>query len=270
MGHNSAAYIHAVTEALKLAAADREVYFGDPAFVDVPLDILLSDDYAARRRARIDPARAWPGMPPAGEVGGVSIPPWRPDPSAGAPLEIADGRPETSFLCVADSHGNVFAATPSDPTIAGPVVPGTGITVSMWGSRGYTGPDHPARVGAWPAAAHVGQSGDRDQAGRDGDAVRLAGQRGARPGDGAGVPQPGGVRHGPAVGLRGAALSPATRGRNRRCRIPTGQAICASRRTWVRRRARRWRRWDIASNGGRSGSTSRVPSAPFSPICAPA
>ena len=148
MGHNSAAYVHAVTEALKLAAADREVYFGDPAFVDVPLDILLSDDYAARRRARIDPAKAWPGMPPAGEVGGVSIPPWRPDPSAGAPLEIADTRPETSFLCVADNHGNVFAATPSDPTIAGPVVPGTGITVSMWGSRGYTGPDHPARVGA--------------------------------------------------------------------------------------------------------------------------
>jgi gamma-glutamyltranspeptidase/glutathione hydrolase len=147
MGHNSAAYVHAVTEALKLAAADRETWFGDPAFVDVPLDTLLSDGYAARQRVRIDPAQAWPGMPPAGEVGGVSIPPWRPDPSAGAPLEIADTRPETSFLCVADGHGNVFAATPSDPTIAGPVVPGTGITVSMWGSRGYTGPNHPGRVG---------------------------------------------------------------------------------------------------------------------------
>ncbi len=148
MRHNSAAYIHAVTEALKLAAADREVYFGDPAFVDVPLDILLSADYAARRRAQIDPAKAWPGMPPAGDIGGVSIPAWRPDPSSGAALEIADTKPETSFLCVADSHGNVFAATPSDPTIAGPVVPGTGITTSMWGSRGYTAPDHPARIGA--------------------------------------------------------------------------------------------------------------------------
>ncbi len=61
--------------------------------------------------------------------------------------QIAEGRPETSFLCVADGQGNVFAATPSDPTISGPVVPGTGITVSMWGSRGYTGPEHPARVG---------------------------------------------------------------------------------------------------------------------------
>jgi gamma-glutamyltranspeptidase / glutathione hydrolase len=147
MRHNSAAYVHAVTEALKLAAADREVYFGDPDFVDVPLDVLLSKDYAARRRAELDPAKAWPGMPPAGEVGGALIPPWRPDPSAGAPLEIADTKPETSFLCVADRRGNVFAATPSDPTIGGAVVPGTGIVPSMWGSRGYTGADHPARVG---------------------------------------------------------------------------------------------------------------------------
>jgi gamma-glutamyltranspeptidase/glutathione hydrolase len=146
-GHNSPAYVHAVTEALKLAAADREVYFGDPAFTDVPLELLLSDDYVARRRAQIDPAKAWPGLPPAGEVGGVSIPPWRPDPSAGAPLEVASTKPETSFFCVADSAGNVFAATPSDPTISGPVVPGTGITVSMWGSRAYTGHDHPARIG---------------------------------------------------------------------------------------------------------------------------
>jgi gamma-glutamyltranspeptidase / glutathione hydrolase len=147
MHHNSPAYVHAVTEALKLAAADREVYFGDPDFIDVPVDRLLSPEYAAQRRAEIDPHKAWPGMPPAGELGGVSIPPWRPDPSAGAPLEIAETKPETSFLCVADKHGNVFAATPSDPTIAGPVVPGTGITASMWGSRGYTSPDHPARIG---------------------------------------------------------------------------------------------------------------------------
>jgi gamma-glutamyltranspeptidase/glutathione hydrolase len=147
MRHNSPAYVHAVTEALKLAAADREVWFGDPDFVDVPLDTLLSKAYAARRRGEIDPAKAWPGMPPAGQVGGVAIPPWRPDPSAGVALAIADTKPETSFLCVADRHGNVFAATPSDPTIGGAVVSGTGIVASMWGSRGYTGEDHPARVG---------------------------------------------------------------------------------------------------------------------------
>ena len=68
IGHNSPAYIHAVTEALKLAAADRETYFGDPNFVDVPLDVLLSKSYAAERHALFDPARAWPGMPPAGQA----------------------------------------------------------------------------------------------------------------------------------------------------------------------------------------------------------
>ncbi len=147
MGHNSPAYIHAVTEGLKLAAADREAYFGDPDFVDVPLGTLLAKDYAARRRGMIDPERAWPGLPPAGSVGGVTPAPWRPDPSAGSGAELVGAKPATSFLCVADRAGNVFAATPSDGTIGGAVVPGTGILPSMWGSRGYSGRDHPGRVG---------------------------------------------------------------------------------------------------------------------------
>ncbi len=78
MWHNSAAYVHAVTEALKLAAADREVYFGDPDFVDVPLDALLSKDTrragarnsirrrrgpGCRRPARWAACRSRPGVP---------------------------------------------------------------------------------------------------------------------------------------------------------------------------------------------------------------
>lgn len=147
LGHNSAGYLHAVVEALKLAAADREVYFGDPEFVDVPIDVLLSKEYAAKRRARLDGTRASPGMPLAGEIGGIAPPPWHPDPSAGSGAEIVDPKPATSFLCAADRFGNVFAATPSDGTIGGAVVPGTGIVPSLWGSRGYTAPDHPGRVG---------------------------------------------------------------------------------------------------------------------------
>jgi len=58
MGHNSADYIHTVIEAAKLAFADREVYYGDPEFIDVPLDGLLSDRYAAIRRELIDSAHA--------------------------------------------------------------------------------------------------------------------------------------------------------------------------------------------------------------------
>jgi gamma-glutamyltranspeptidase / glutathione hydrolase len=147
-GHNSAAYVHAITEALKLAAADREAWFGDPDFEDVPLDVLLSKEYAATRRAQIDPTKACPGLPSAGTVRGKTPPLWQPDPSSGSGAEITSDKPSTSFLCVADKHGNVFAATPSDGTIGGPVVPGTGILPSMWGSRGYSSPTHPGRVGA--------------------------------------------------------------------------------------------------------------------------
>lgn len=147
MGHNSPAYVHAVTEALKLAAADREAYFGDPDFEDVPVAALLSAEHAAARRSLLDPARAWPGLPPAGVVGNRAPAAWQPDPSAGSGAELVGEKPATSFLCVVDRVGDVFAATPSDGTIGGPVVPGTGITASMWGSRGYSGLDHPGRVG---------------------------------------------------------------------------------------------------------------------------
>ena len=87
-------------------------------------------------------------MPPFGTLAGYDLPPWRPDPSARS--RDRDGQPaalETSHLCAADRFGNLFAATPSDPTISGPVTPGTGITPSMWGSRAYTDPRHPAAVG---------------------------------------------------------------------------------------------------------------------------
>ena len=146
MGHNSPAYVHAVTEALKLAAADREAYFGDPAHIKVPLDRLLDEDYAAARRALIDPLKAAPGMPAPGQIDGFEIPAWRPDPSSG-PRQTPALPLETSYFCVIDRDGNMFSATPSDPTISGDVVPGTGITTSRWGSRAHTGPNHPARVG---------------------------------------------------------------------------------------------------------------------------
>jgi gamma-glutamyltranspeptidase/glutathione hydrolase len=67
MGHNSAAYAHTVDQAMNLAFADREAYIGDPAFVDVPMEAMLSEAYLRERRKLIDPNRAWPGMPPAGD-----------------------------------------------------------------------------------------------------------------------------------------------------------------------------------------------------------
>ena len=72
MGHNSVAYIHHLAEALKLAFADRHRYYGDPKFVDVPLDALLSREYAAARRKLIRNGEAWKEMPPAGDVKGYA------------------------------------------------------------------------------------------------------------------------------------------------------------------------------------------------------
>ena len=58
MGHNSPEYLHTVVEAVKLAFADRDRYYGDPKFSRIPEDTLLSKDYAADRRKLIDPAHA--------------------------------------------------------------------------------------------------------------------------------------------------------------------------------------------------------------------
>jgi gamma-glutamyltranspeptidase len=68
MGHNSVPYLHAVTEALKLSFADRNKYVGDPKFVpNIPMKALLSKEYAAARRAQIDPNRAIAGEPAPGD-----------------------------------------------------------------------------------------------------------------------------------------------------------------------------------------------------------
>jgi gamma-glutamyltranspeptidase/glutathione hydrolase len=68
MGHNTAPYLHAVTEALKLSFADRNKYVGDPKFVpNIPMKALLSKEYAAARRAAIDPNRAIAGEPAPGD-----------------------------------------------------------------------------------------------------------------------------------------------------------------------------------------------------------
>lgn len=64
LGHNSAAYLHLLIEAKKLAFEDRARYYADPAFVAVPLDELVSRTYAAQRDALIDPNRAAAAYPP--------------------------------------------------------------------------------------------------------------------------------------------------------------------------------------------------------------
>ena len=142
MGHNSLDYAHVVTEAIKLAFADRERYYGDPRFVNVPIETLLSDAYAGTRRAMIHPDRAWPEMPPCGEIRGFD---GRPAPTPTADT-AAVGAHDTSYICVMDKHGNVFSATPSDPSYDTPVIPGTGLCPSSRGSQSWADPMHASSV----------------------------------------------------------------------------------------------------------------------------
>jgi gamma-glutamyltranspeptidase/glutathione hydrolase len=144
LGHNSADYLHLITEAVKLAFADREAYFGDPRMVDVPVDALLSREYAIERRGQIRRDRAWPEMPPAGDPAGVRAA--RRDAKLVAEKEWAAPELDTSYVCVVDRDGNVFSATPSDGSYNAPVVPGLGIIPSSRGSQNWADPDHPSGV----------------------------------------------------------------------------------------------------------------------------
>jgi gamma-glutamyltranspeptidase/glutathione hydrolase len=126
MGHASAAYVHTVTECAKLAFADREAWYGDPAFYDVPIETLLSREYAATRRALV------------GEESSGELRPGTPDgrePRLAAPVDevpIAPGvgeptRGDTVHLDVVDRWGNMVAATPSGGWLWGaPVIPELG------------------------------------------------------------------------------------------------------------------------------------------------
>jgi gamma-glutamyltranspeptidase / glutathione hydrolase len=144
-GHNSPDYLHRLAEAVKLAFADREAYFGDPRLVDVPIEALLSPEYAALRRRMIRPDRAWPEMPPAGTAEELSVArAARPAPVAALSWQAPE--PDTSYVCVVDRHGNVFSATPSDGSYNAPVIPGLGICPSPRGSQSWGDPDHPSGV----------------------------------------------------------------------------------------------------------------------------
>ncbi|HEX6066737.1 MAG TPA: gamma-glutamyltransferase, partial [Longimicrobiales bacterium] len=128
MGHNSADYIHVVTEAFKLAFSDRHNHFGDPNFVKVPIAGLMSDKYAVWRRSLISAEKAWDGMPPAGDPRTLTEIPnrWMPE----AQSADAPGPGDTSYVCVIDKDGNAFSCTPSDGSDKTPIIPEVGILCS--------------------------------------------------------------------------------------------------------------------------------------------
>ena len=136
LGHNSPTYLHRLIETVKLAFADRDAYYGDPNFVKVPADRLLSKAYAAARRELVR-ERAWKEMPPAGEAA---------ERREVLPLAGGSDALDTSYVAVVDADGNGFSATPSDPNVDSPAVSGVGCVVSPRGSQGWLDPAHASVV----------------------------------------------------------------------------------------------------------------------------
>jgi gamma-glutamyltranspeptidase/glutathione hydrolase len=145
LGHNSAEALHLIAEALKASFADRHAYYGDPDFVDVPINGLLDKDYAKTWVDRISRDTAWGDMPLPGD-------PWAYE---GKPARTRTAQPEphpgplgsdTSYLCVVDSEGNGFSATPSDGVRYTPVVPDVGVVLSPRGFQSWLDPLHPSSL----------------------------------------------------------------------------------------------------------------------------
>ena len=153
MGYGSADYLHTIVEAMKLAYADRDTYYADPAFVQVPAEGLLSKAYARQRAGLIDPRRASTSF-----VAGDPLPfdsrvktwtYWKanehlsaatgPDDAAAFAsrgLDSAGVSKDTTHISVIDKDGNLFDATPSGGWIPGAVILGdTGIGMSIRGEQ---------------------------------------------------------------------------------------------------------------------------------------
>jgi gamma-glutamyltranspeptidase / glutathione hydrolase len=164
MGYGSADYLHTVTEAMKLAYADRDTYYADPTFVTVPAEGLLSKEYAKERAAKIDmqhASRAFvAGDPLKYDTRVKEWPFWKADisditkltttnePEAQLALaaDLRDSRgldsagisKDTTHVSVVDKDGNLFDCTPSGGWINGAVILGdTGIGMSIRGEQFY-------------------------------------------------------------------------------------------------------------------------------------
>ncbi len=143
--HNSAAYVHVLAEAAKLAYADREHYYADPDFVKVPATGLLSKDYAAQRRKLIDLTRASMDMRPGDPFPfeGVKLT-YLPPP---ATIQFRPGEKGTTGTRAADAAGNLFSATPSGGWFrTSPIIEGLGFVLSTRGQIFWLDPSKANRL----------------------------------------------------------------------------------------------------------------------------
>ena len=144
MGHNSADYLHTWIECAKLAFADREAYYGDPLFDDVPMHLLLSTVYNDQRRELIGPLASVDLRP--GDVGrgfpAYATLPVHTDNQHGLALRSHAG--DTTHLDALDAQGNMVACTPSGGWFqASPVIEGLGFPLGTRAQMFYLNPERP-------------------------------------------------------------------------------------------------------------------------------
>jgi gamma-glutamyltranspeptidase/glutathione hydrolase len=155
MGYASADYLHTVVEAMKLAYADRDSFYADPAFVKVPAEGLLSKAYAKERAALIDPKHSSTtfiaGDPLKYDTQVKTWPYWKANVQSGATIARDGDDPQlkasfgqdpdgvmkdTTHMAVIDKDGNIFDVTPSGGWVPGAVILGdTGIGMSVRGEQ---------------------------------------------------------------------------------------------------------------------------------------
>ena len=215
------AFVHTVVECAKLAFADREAFYGDPDFVEVPIATLLGEPYnEARRRLVAEDASL--ALRPGRIDGHGGAVPWQPggvaedlahagahggigEPSV-ARAELA-GRGDTCHVDVIDRHGNMVAATPSGGWLqSSPVIPELGFGLSTRAQMFWLEEGLPASLAPGQAATHhvvpLARAARRPAV----PGVRHAGRRPAGPVGAARVPAPRPLRHEPAGGDRRAGI----------------------------------------------------------------
>lgn len=113
---------HLLLEATKLGFSQRDKYYGDPNFVSVPMERLLSPDHSRALAATVNSTAQPSGR--AARTGPPSL--------------------DTSVVAIVDFDGGIFVATPSDMSHDAPAVPGLGFVMSTRGGQSHVGADHPA------------------------------------------------------------------------------------------------------------------------------
>jgi gamma-glutamyltranspeptidase / glutathione hydrolase len=157
-------FVHLVTECAKLAFADREAFYGDPDFVEVPLATLLGEHYGAERRRLVRDFASQTLQPGAieGFGGAISLRAHttnddiahagvfgvgEPTVARGAMAAEIEGRGDTCHLDVIDRHGNMIAATPSGGWLqSSPVIPALGFCLSTRGQMFWLEEGKPASL----------------------------------------------------------------------------------------------------------------------------